>query len=205
MNSLSDPLPELVLVSTSPYRRELLGRLRLPFRSIAPKFEESLDVVNDPAELALQLAEGKAMSVAADCPNAILIASDQVVWFQGRPLGKPGIPERAFEELKQLRGKTHEFYMGLFLYHTRTKAAQQCVITGSAKLRADLSDEELAAYVALDNPVDCAGSVKTEGPGLMLFERLDCEDWTAIIGLPLMALTSALRKWGYPTLNTDFH
>ncbi|MEK7728462.1 MAG: nucleoside triphosphate pyrophosphatase [candidate division KSB1 bacterium] len=190
--------PELILASTSPYRQELLARLGLKFRALAPRFEETHEHNGDPAALALELARGKAMSVAEDFSNAILIGCDQVVWFEGRVLGKPGSKERAFEELLALRGRTHEFYMGLFLYHTEKKAAQEFMVKGSAKLRADLSDNELARYVEIDNPIDCAGSAKTEGVGLMLFDRLDCEDWTAIVGLPIIALTTGLRNWGYP-------
>lgn len=166
--------------------------------AVAPRFEEVYDSLTKPADLALALARGKAMSVAADFPNAILIGSDQVVWFENRILIKPGTPERALNELKKLRGHTHEFYMGLFLFHTGLTASQEFVITGSAKLRADLTDAELRRYVELDDPVSCAGSAKIEGPGLMLFERLECEDWTAIIGLPMIKLTSALRHWNYP-------
>lgn len=190
--------PELILASTSPYRQELLTRLGLQFRAVAPRFEETHAHNGDPGALALELARGKAMSVASDFPNAILIGCDQVVWFEGRVLGKPGSKERAFAELRALRGRTHEFYMGLFLYHTQERAAQEFIVQGSAKLRADLSEEELRRYIEIDNPIDCAGSAKTEGVGLMLFERLDCEDWTAIVGLPIIALTTGLRSWGYP-------
>jgi septum formation protein len=191
-------LPDLILVSTSPYRQELLRRAGLKFRAVAPRFEEVYDPLSNPADLALALARGKAMSIAADFPNAILIGSDQVVWFENRVLIKPGTPERALSELKNLRGRRHEFYMGLFLFHTGLHASQEYVVKGSAKLRVDLTDEELRRYVELDDPVNCAGSAKIEGPGLMLFERLDCEDWTAIIGLPMIKLTTALRRWDYP-------
>ncbi len=191
---------ELILASTSPYRQELLARLGLKFRAVAPRFEETHEHNGDPGALALELARGKAMSVANDFADAILIGCDQVVWFENRVLGKPGSQERAFEELRALRGRTHEFYMGLFLYHTKKKAAQEFIVKGSAKLRADLSEKELRRYIEIDNPIDCAGSAKTEGVGLMLFERLDCEDWTAIVGLPIMALTTGLRNWGYPLL-----
>lgn len=195
--------PELILASTSPYRRELLSRLGLKFHFVAPKFEETYAHHGDPATLALVLARGKAMSVVADFADAIVIGSDQVVWFAGRVLSKPGTKERAWQELRALRGCTHEFYMGLFLFHSVKKEAQEFVVQGSARLRADLTDEELRRYIEIDNPVDCAGSAKTEGPGLMLFERLDCEDWTAIIGLPVMALTTALRRWHYPVFQTS--
>jgi septum formation protein len=200
MTASSKP-PGLVLASTSPYRREQLARMGLKFVAVTPKFDETHIHNGDPAALALALARGKAMSVAADFANAIVIGSDQIVWCDGRVLGKPGTKERAWQELCALRGRRHEFYMGLFLFHTEKKAAQEFIVKGSARLRADLTEEELRQYVEIDNPVDCAGSAKTEGPGLMLFERLDCEDWTAIIGLPVIALTTALRLWHYPVFS----
>ncbi len=175
-----------------------MAKMGFRFRAVAPRFEENHVHNGEPGELALVLARGKALSVAGDYPDAILIGSDQVVWCDGRVLTKAGTPERAWRELQRLRGRTHEFYMGLYLHHTAANLSQEFLIQGSGRLRADLSDEELRAYIALDNPVDCAGSVKTEGPGLLLFDRLDCEDWTAIVGLPIIALTTALRKWNYP-------
>jgi septum formation protein len=190
--------PELILVSTSPYRRELMTRLQLPFRAVEPRFEENHQAYDDPRKLVLELARGKAMSVAEDFPNDILIGSDQIVWFEGRPLGKPLTPERALQQLQTFRGKEHEFFTGLFLYDGRRHASQDFCIAGRARLRADLSDDELRDYIALDNPLHSAGGAKTEGPGLMLYDKLDCEDWTAIIGLPVMALATGLRKWGYP-------
>ena len=199
MRILEESIPNLILVSTSPYRQELIQRAGLKFRAVAPRFEEVHDNNNnDPAALALTLARGKAMSVAADFPHAILIGSDQVVWFENHILIKPGTPERALEELKALRGRPHEFYMGLFLFHTGLQVSQEFVVKGAARLRADLTNEELRRYIELDDPVNCAGSAKIEGPGLMLFERMDCEDWTAIIGLPMIKLATALRKWGHP-------
>lgn len=175
-----------------------MQRAGLKFRAVAPRFEEVHDHSDDPEKLALTLARGKAMSVAADFSNAILIGSDQVVSFEHRILTKPGTPERALAELKKLRGRTHEFFMGLFLFHTGLQKSQEFIVSGTAQLRTDLTDDELRRYVALDDPSHCAGSAKIEGPGLMLFERLDCEDWTAIVGLPIIKLTSALRQWGYP-------
>jgi septum formation protein len=191
-------LPDLILVSTSPYRRDLLARLGLPFQTVAPKFEENHAGFSDPRELVKALARGKAMSVAKDFSNAILIASDQAVWLDGEILGKPGNAERALQQLQRLRGGLHKFYMGLFLYHTGTKQSQEYLVSGSAHLRRDLTDEELRAYIELDKPFDCAGAAKIEGRGLLLYERLVCEDWSAIIGLPLISLTTALRRWRYP-------
>jgi MAF protein len=202
MSSPFKVYPELVLVSTSPYRRELMQRLRLPFRTVAPRFEENHAGHKDPQQLVLELSRGKAMSVAEDFSDAILIGSDQIVWFEGRALGKPMTPEKAFSQLRSLCGKEHEFYTGLVLHHCRRREIQEFCIVGHGRLRADLSDDELRAYIALDDPVHCAGAVKTEGAGLMLFDKLECEDWTAIIGLPVMALASGLRKWGHSIVNS---
>lgn len=199
-------LPELVLVSTSPYRRQLLERLRLPFRVIAPRLVEDHEGYDEPRLLVLALSRGKVQSVleepssAVDFANAILIGSDQIVWCEGGPVGKPGTPERALAHLQKFRGKEHEFYTGLHLYHCRQGAAQEFCVVGRGRLRPDLTDDELRAYIALDDPLSSAGGIKTEGPGLMLYDRLECEDWTAIIGLPVMALVGGLRKWGYPIL-----
>lgn len=191
-------IPELILVSTSLYRRKQLEQLGLPFRAVAPKFDESKTSLSDPRELVKALAAGKAMSVAADFPNAILIASDQAVWVDGEILGKPGTAEAAFEQLKKMRQELHKFYMGLFLYHAGLKKSQEFLISGTGRFRRDLTDEELRAYIELDKPFDCAGSARIEGRGIMLYDSLRCDDWNAIIGLPLIALTTALRQWEYP-------
>lgn len=199
-------VPELVLVSTSCYRRELLERLRLRFRVVVPRLVEEHEDCCEPRRLVLALSRGKVHSVledpasAADFADAILIGSDQIVWFEGQAIGKPGTPERALAQLQRLRGKEHEFYTGLYLYHCRRRAPQEFCVVGRGRLRADLTNDELRAYVALDKPMQSAGGVKTEGPGLMLFDKLECEDWTAIIGLPVMALVGGLRQWGYPIL-----
>jgi septum formation protein len=202
--SVSDQkIPNLILVSTSPYRRELLARLGLPFQTVAPKFEENHTDFSDPGKLVTAVARGKAMSVAGDFPNAILIASDQAVWCDGEILGKPGNAGRALQQLQRLREKEHEFYTGLFLHHTGIEQSQTFLICGSAHLRRDLTNEELQAYIELDKPFDCAGAAKIEGRGLLLYEKLICDDWSAIIGLPLIKLTTALRQWKYPLFLKD--
>jgi septum formation protein len=197
--SISDRnIPELILVSTSPYRRQQLEQLGLPFRAVAPKFDESKASLSDPRELVKALAAGKAMSVAADFSNANLIASDQAVWVDGEILGKPGTAEAALAQLQKMRQKLHKFYMGLFLYHTGLQNSKEFLLSGAGRFRRDLTDDELRAYIEMDKPFDCAGSARIEGRGIMLYDSLRCDDWSAIIGLPLMALTTALRQWGYP-------
>jgi septum formation protein len=102
------------------------------------------------------------------------------------------------EQLKKMRQGLHKFYMGLFLYHSGLKKSQEFLISGSGHFRRDLADDELRAYIELDRPFDCAGSARIEGRGIMLYDSLRCDDWSAIIGLPLLTLTTALRRWGYP-------
>jgi septum formation protein len=197
-NTLDKSIPDLILVSSSPYRRKQLEQLGLPFRAVAPKFEEDDTRFADPRELVKARARGKAMSVAEEFSHAILIASDQAVWVEGEILGKPGNAERALEQLQKMRRALHKFYMGLFLYHTGLKQEQEHLVSGSGYFHRNLTDDELRAYIALDEPFDCAGAARIEGRGIMLYDSLRCDDWTAIVGLPLMTLTKALRQWGYP-------
>lgn len=175
-----------------------MQRLHMPFQAVAPRFDENHHAYDDPRRMVVALSRGKAMSVAEDFSDAILIGSDQIVWFDGKPIGKPLTSERAFAQLQKCRGQEHEFYTGLFLFDCRHRRSQEFCIIGRGRLRADLMDEELRAYVEQDDPIHSAGGVKTEGAGLILFDKLECEDWTAIIGLPVMALASGLRQWGYP-------
>ncbi len=202
MKTSDSKTPELILVSSSPYRRKQLAQLGLPFRAVAPKFEEDDTRSADPRELVKIHARGKAMSVAEEFPHAILIASDQAVWVDGEILGKPGNAARALEQLQKMRRKLHKFYMGLFLYHTGLKQEQEHLVSGSGYFHQNLTDEELRAYIALDEPYDCAGAARIEGRGILLYDTLRCDDWTAIIGLPLMTLTKALRWWRYPILQS---
>ncbi len=198
MSEVANNIPDLILVSSSPYRRKQLEQLGLPFRAVVPKFEEDHTRSADPRELVKVQARGKAMSVAEEFPNAILIASDQAVWVDGEILGKPGNAERALEQLQKMRRTLHKFYMGLFLYHTGLKQEQEHLVSGSGYFHRNLTDEELREYIALDQPFDCAGAARIEGRGILLYDSLRCDDWAAIVGLPLMALAKALRQWGYP-------
>jgi septum formation protein len=198
MSEIDKKNPDLVLVSSSPYRRKQLEQLGLPFRAVAPKFDEDHTRSADPRELVKVQARRKAMSVAEEFPHAILIASDQAVWVDGEILGKPGNAARALEQLQKMRRTLHKFYMGLFLYHTGLKQEQEHLVSGSGYFHRNLTDDELREYIALDQPFDCAGAARIEGRGILLYDSLRCDDWTAIIGLPLMTLTKALRQWGYP-------
>ncbi len=200
MNHRADPPPreplKLVLASTSVYRRELLARLGIPFRWVAPRFDEAA-LSRDgktPRAIAEALAEGKAASIAVTERDATVIGCDQLVALEGRILGKPGSLDRAVEQLQALAGRTHELITALVVLH----GAQSFRHTNVTRLRMrPLTDQEIARYVEHDRPVDCAGSYKLEQRGIVLFESVDTEDQSAITGLPLIRLTSILRALGH--------
>jgi septum formation protein len=186
----------LVLASTSVYRRKLLERLGIPFRCVAPLFDESelSGVGKTPHAVAEALAEGKAASVAVLEPGATVIGCDQLVALEGRILGKPGTLERAVEQLETLAGRTHELITALVVL----RAERSLRHTDVTRLRMrELTRPEIERYVKHDRPVDCAGSYKLEQRGIVLFENIESEDHSAITGLPLIRLTSLLRTFGY--------
>ncbi len=200
--SASDPrLPsrQIVLGSTSRYRRELLERLRLPFSVSAPDVDETPAHGESPRDLALRLALAKAQAVATKHPDAIVIGSDQVADLAGQPLGKPGEHARAVEQLRQMSGQTVIF---------QTALAVVCLASGFeavdlAEVRVvfrDLSDDEIEAYLQAEKPYDCAGSAKSEGLGIALLESIDNDDPTALVGLPLIRTARLLRQAGVKLL-----
>ena len=187
---------DLVLASTSPYRRELLGRLGVPFRCRAPLVDEEALKRDDlePRALAEYLARAKATSLGAEEPQATLVGGDQLVAIDGRVLGKPGSIEGAVEQLLALAGRAHELITALAVWHGGRVVVHTDVTT--LWLR-PLARAEIERYVAADRPLDCAGSYKLEARGITLFERIDSRDHSAITGVPLIALTSILRDLGY--------
>jgi septum formation protein len=189
-------VPELILASTSPYRRALLGRLGVPFRAVAPRLdEESLkDAPVSPRALAARLARAKAESVTGPSPDAVVIGSDQLVAFEGRVFGKPGDTGRAVEQLLSMAGRPHELITALAVCHRGRTIEHTDVATLWAR---PLTRAEVERYVEADRPVDCAGSYKLEERGITLFERIESADHTAITGLPLIALTTILRDLGF--------
>lgn len=189
--------PPLILASSSPYRRELLERLRLPFEIVVPDIDETPAPGESPDQTALRLARQKAEKVAAGYPGALVIGSDQVATLDGKQVGKPGDHARALAQLHWMRGRTVTFHSALCLYDGRTGQHQSEDIRTLATFR-DLSDEELDAYLHLEHPYDVAGSAKSEGLGIALLERVESSDPTALVGLPLIALTSMLRNVHYP-------
>ena len=191
--------PRLILASSSAYRRELLGRLRLPFEAIAPELDESPLPGEPPEATALRLARAKAACVAAQAPGSIVIGSDQVATLDGEQIGKPGTHAAALAQLQKMRGRRVVFHTALCVWDGRATA-----LTGAAQVEniqtvvtfRDLPDAELDAYLRIEQPYDCAGSAKNEGLGIALLARIDSSDPTALTGLPLIALTGMLRKAG---------
>jgi septum formation protein len=189
-------LPELVLASTSVYRRALLERLGVPFRWRAPRCdEESLKSrETDPRGLAEMLALAKAKSLVEAEVNATIIGSDQVVSFQGKIFGKPGSADRAVEQLVAIAGQTHELITAIAVIHD-DQVFRHSDVT-SLRMR-PLSRAAIKRYVAADQPLDCAGAYKLESRGVALFEQIDSADHSAITGLPLLALVRILCELGY--------
>ena len=192
-----DP-PELVLASTSRYRRELLARLVRDFRVVAPDVDETPLAGEAPVALAVRLAEAKALAVAKTTPSAIVVGSDQVAELDGRPVGKSGSRDAAIAQLALSSGRTIAFHTAIAVADARTRPpAIRAACDRTEVVFRTLSAEEIARYVDRENPIDCAGSFKAEAAGIALFERIRSEDPTALIGLPLIALAKLLRAAGF--------
>jgi septum formation protein len=183
------------LGSTSVYRRELLGRLRLPFTVERPEVDETPRPQEKPADLALRLALAKAQAVAARHPSAVVIGSDQVADLHGEPLGKPGGHARAVVQLQRMRGQTVVFQTAVAVVCHATGFSQVALAPVRVVFRA-LSDEAIEQYLRAETPYDCAGSAKSEGLGIALLERIDNDDPTALVGLPLIRTCELLRAAG---------
>jgi len=186
--------PALILASTSRYRRELLERLRIPFEVISPKVNETPLDGESTQDLALRLAHAKAKAVSQQYPEAWVIGSDQVADLCGAAIGKPGNFERALAQLQLMRGATVTFQTALCLMKGDIQTSL-CIPT-EVTFR-QLPDSVLEAYLLAEEPYDCAGSAKSEGLGISLLESIKSNDPTALIGLPLIALTGLLRDAGF--------
>ncbi|HEU4814315.1 MAG TPA: Maf family nucleotide pyrophosphatase [Xanthomonadaceae bacterium] len=193
----SDPAsgPRLVLASTSPYRRELLARLRLSFTVARPEVDETPGPGESPALLAARLAAAKAATVAATAGDAWVLGSDQVADLAGRPLGKTGGPAAAVAQLREMSGKQVVFHTAVCL--SRAGHADMTAIDRTHVRFRPLADDEIERYVEAEQPFDCAGSFKCEGLGIALFESITSEDPTALVGLPLIATAGLLRRAGF--------
>lgn len=192
--------PNLVLASTSPFRRALLERLGLPFRVDSPEVDEARHPGEPPHALVLRLAEAKARAVAPRHPGALVIGSDQVACIDDRVLGKPGGRPEAISQLERASGRTVEFLTGLCLFNTASGRAQTLVEPFRVHFR-PLTRPRIEAYLDLEQPFKCAGSFKSEGLGITLFERLEGDDPNALIGLPLIRLVSLLAAEGVDPLD----
>ena len=188
-------MPEIILASTSPYRRELLARLRLPFTTAKPHVDETRLPGEAPAALASRLALAKAQAVAAQHPTAIVIGSDQVAHIGDEIFSKPGTAERARAQLRQMSGQTVLFQTALALIRQQDGIVLQETEPTEVRFRT-LTDAEIMRYVEMEQPLDCAGSAKAEALGISLLDALRSDDPTAIIGLPLIRLAHMLRTLG---------
>lgn len=191
---------ELILASTSAYRRQQLERLGLPFRAVAPHLDEEEAKVRlqrlgaSPRDLAERLAMLKAESVAAKAPDSVVIGGDQLVSLDGEIVGKPGTVDRAVEQLLRMAGRSHDLITSIAAAYRGETRLHTDVTT--LRMR-PLTRIEIERYVAADAPLDCAGSYKIESRGIALFDEIRSADQSAITGLPLIALTTSLRGLGF--------
>ena len=186
----------LVLASTSPFRRELLARLGLPFVTANPQTDETPLAGETPEATALRLSEAKARAVVAQYPQALIIGSDQVACLGDQVFGKPGNHDNAVRQLGAMRGRTVNFFTGLCLLDARSGRVQLRGVPTRITFR-ELSDAQIEGYLRKEQPYHCAGSAKSEGLGIALIARMDGEDPNALIGLPLIALCDLLSNENY--------
>lgn len=187
--------PQLILASTSVYRRELLERLRIPFECARPDVDESARGGEAPEALALRLSQSKARAVASAFPGSLIIGSDQVATCGGERLDKPGTHAKAVEQLTRASGRTARFDTAVSVLDTRTNKIAGTVVPCLVHFR-PLTAETIEAYLVRERPYDCAGSAKAEGLGIALIARIETSDPTSLVGLPLIALTDLLGDFG---------
>jgi len=190
----------LILASTSPFRRALLARLTLPFKTVAPNVDETQTKDESPQEMVLRLAEAKAQAVANQFPQSLIIGSDQIAVLDHHIIGKPGNHVHAVDQLQRASGRSIEFLTSLCVLNTATGQRHLDVIPYTVVFR-KLTDQEIEHYLRREQPYNCAGSFKSEGLGISLFEKQHGEDPTALIGLPLISLITMLRKEGIDVLS----
>lgn len=199
--STSDLPPRLILASSSRYRHELLSRLQLPFEVLVPDIDETPLAGETPTMTAMRLARAKAQAVALLAPGTLVIGSDQVATLDDLQIGKPGNHTNALLQLQRMRGRRVIFHTALCLWDDRQSAPEkraQIENVQTAVTFRDLPDSELNAYLHIERPYDCAGSAKNEGLGITIIEKIESADPTALTGLPLIALTTMLRRAGAP-------
>jgi septum formation protein len=189
----------LVLASTSVYRRELLGRLRVPFDTFSPCVDETPLAGEAPEATALRLAHAKARAAAVAYPAGLIIGSDQVAELDGLRLDKPGSRARAQEQLQRASGREVVFHTAVTLLEAHSGRTQDKLVPTRVRFRA-LTASQISAYLDAEQPYDCAGSAKSEGLGIALLEQIQGEDPTALVGLPLIAVVSLLQDAGLSVL-----
>ncbi|RDK01238.1 Maf-like protein [Paraburkholderia lacunae] len=197
--------PRLILASSSPYRRELLERLRIPFEVVVPAIDETPLAGETPEVTALRLAEAKARAAAASLgagEAVLVIGSDQVATYDGLQIGKPGTHGKALAQLQAMRGREVLFHSALCLFDSRSGTAQSVGVITRVLFR-NLPDAALEAYLHAETPYDVAGSAKSEGLGIALLDAIHSDDPTALVGLPLIALSRMLLAAGYPLLGAQ--
>jgi len=190
---------QLVLASTSPYRRDLLARLGVPFQVAAPDVDETPHPGESPDETAQRLSLLKAQAVAEKFPDALIIGSDQVALLEGTQLGKPGSHENAVAQLQSMRGKALEFHTALTLLNARTGSIQTTNVPVRLVMR-NYTDAQIESYLRRDQPYNCCGSARSESLGIALIARFETEDPNALVGLPLIKLTEMLANEGLDVL-----
>ncbi|CAI8707278.1 Maf family protein [Kosakonia quasisacchari] len=186
-------MSQIILASTSPYRRALLDKIGLPFECAAPQTNETPHAGESPRHLVLRLAQEKAQSLAQKYPQHLIIGSDQVCVLDGEITGKPHTEENARQQLMKASGNIVTFYTGLALFNSATGHLQTECDPFDVHFR-HLSEQEIDDYVRKERPLNCAGSFKSEGLGIALFERLEGRDPNTLVGLPLIALCQMLRR-----------
>lgn len=188
-------MARLILASSSPFRRELLSRLMIPFEVVVPDVDETPHLGESPERLVERLAISKAQAVAAKHPNTLVIGSDQVAVYNGAIVGKPHTHERAVAQLKAASGRTVVLHTGLALVNSATGRVQSAVVPYRVVFRA-LTDAQIENYLRKEQPYHCAGSVKSEGLGVALLDRFEGDDPATLIGLPLIRLIRMLENEG---------
>jgi septum formation protein len=187
--------PRLILASSSPYRRELLERLKIPFEVTAPEVDETPHPGETPKKLVERLAIEKAQKIAGKTRGVLVIGSDQVAVYNGNIVGKPHSHDKAVEQLREASGRTVTLYTGLALINADTQRIQREVIPYRVTFRR-LTDDQIESYLRKEQPYSCSGSVKSEGLGIALLEKFEGDDPNTLIGLPLIRLVRMLENEG---------
>lgn len=192
-------MKNVVLASTSPYRKAILEKLGIEFICVAPEIDETQLANETPEQLVVRLSEQKARAVAKQFPDALIIGSDQVAVVDGKILGKPGNHETAVSQLKRAAGKRVSFLTGLCLFNSASQQSQLDVVPFDVVFR-QLTEQQIENYLRIEQPYNCAGSFKSEGLGIVLFERLEGDDPNTLMGLPLIRLVRMLEKENFPII-----